>query len=260
MPFPNARGEHRLAGLCPLFDQWASTGPSGLLSVAHTHWRTSFSEEGTEKESRVGAAGEGIQLSWGSRSPKSLCPQSRPKKWGFRASPLGLMSHCSRQERRKIPRPEAPRPGWKPKETGGGGSGPIAAHMLTPRAPGTAGQERSVCSVHPPPHSCRLPHPSKPGASAQGKSELGPARTRPGATAALPESAGRDRAGLALLPPALDPHRPRPGLQAPCFPFVFFSRSHWAPTTPIPISSRTFHSDWTDDSVSTGKRQQRASG
>lgn len=107
-----------------------------------------------------------IQTVWESLSPKSLCPQSKPEKWGFRANPLGLMSHHFRQERRKIPRPEAPRPGRGPKETGGGGNGaeqPAHAPTTSPRKSRT---ERSVCSVQPLPHACRLPHPSRPSAQA----------------------------------------------------------------------------------------------
>ena len=104
---------------------------------------------GKKQKVRRGPAQAAIQTVWESLSPKSLCPQSKPEKWGFRANPLGLMSHRFRQERRKIPRPEAPRPGREPKETGGGGNAAgQPAHAPTTSPPEEP--DRAVCVLGPP--------------------------------------------------------------------------------------------------------------
>lgn len=125
------------------------------------------------------------------------------------------MSHHFRQERRKIPRPEAPRPGLGPKETGGGGNRagqPVHAPTTSPRNSRT---ERSVCSVHPPPHSCRLPHPSRPSAQADLSGTGGsPAK----APAARRGPCGPHQAPLTTLPPWAPP---QPQVFQPDFCILF---------------------------------------
>lgn len=145
------------------------------------------------------------------------------------------MSQHFRQERRKIPRPEAPRPGLGPKETGGGGNRagqPVHAPTTSPRNSRT---ERSVCSVHPPPHSCRLPHPSRPSAQADLSGTGGsPAK----APAARRVPCGPHQAPLTTPSPWAPP---QPQSSSPIF--ASFSSSHWVPPTPIFIPKRMSHSE-----------------
>ena len=101
------------------------------------------------------AAQEGTKLSWGSLSPKTVCPQSRAKKWGFQANPVGLMSHGSRQERRKIPRLRLQDWAGGQRKLGAEGAGPTT-HRRSHHGPGTAGQSGLCAALHSRP----LPHPS----------------------------------------------------------------------------------------------------
>lgn len=78
-------------------------------------------------------------------------------------------------------------------------------HMLPPRAPGTAGQERSVCWAYPLWHFCRLPHPFKPAAPGHGRCEPDHMISASQVRESAPASLGQ-------LPPALDLHWPQSGI------------------------------------------------
>lgn len=208
----------------PFSDQWASTGPSTVLSVAHIHLGTSIRREEAQNER---GCTRGHQLFWGSLSPKTLCPRSRLEKWGFRANPLGLMSHRSRQERRKIPRLR--RQDWA------GGQRKLGEEAARPTA--------RICSNHGPPeqldravcvlsraqvachtHLNRLP---------QAWAHLSWDPHEPGRRISHAAGTRRPRSWLHA---ALDPHRPL-GLRVPCPPFGSFMCSHWVPPAPYPILS-----------------------
>lgn len=172
---------------------------------------------------RMRGAARGNPLIWGSLSPKTLCPQSRLEKWGFRANPLGLMSHRSRQERRKIPRLR--RQDWA------GGQRKLGEEADRPTA--------RICSNHGPPeqldravcvlsraqvachtHLNRLP---------QAWAHLSWDPHEPGRR--ISHAAGTRRPG-SWLHAALDLHRPL-GLRVPCPPFGSFMCSHIGAPSPL---------------------------
>lgn len=147
------------------------------------------------------------------------------------------MSHGSRLERRKIPRPR--------RQDRAGGQRKLGVEV--------AGPTKRTCSHHRPrntgqnglcarPHSCRLPHPSKPSASALGKSEPQPARAWPLLSAPLRESAAQEPAGLTQISPALDPHGSRGGFRPPERPPRPFRVLTGSPYPPHSISRGMSHS------------------
>lgn len=69
------------------------------------------------------------------------CVPSPGLKMGILVKSLGSCESLLQAGETENPKAEAPRPGWKPKETGGGGSG---TNMLSPRAV-NGWTERSVC-------------------------------------------------------------------------------------------------------------------
>lgn len=123
VPVPNAQGEGRLAVGClpPLSDQWASTRPSMVFNVTHIHLRTSFSGEEAENGERRGCT-RGHSAVLGIPVPKDSVSPIQALKMGIPSKSPGSYESRLQAGETENPKAQAPRPGWRPKETGGGGS------------------------------------------------------------------------------------------------------------------------------------------
>lgn len=135
VPFPNARGESRLAVRLPSLTSGQVQGlPRSLTSLnsLENFLQWARGREWGKGHTRGHSAVLGIPI------PKDCVPSPGLKMGILGKSPGSCESPLQAGETEN-PKAEAPRPGWKPKETGGGGSG-TNHRTCSHHGPGAAGQ------------------------------------------------------------------------------------------------------------------------